>query len=150
MAAIDSQPFQEKSRFVAGVLILSAVFLYLQTFILPDVPRIANGDQGIHLSLAARMFDGEFIYRDYDHFPLPGTDVLYLGLFKVFGVRAWIAPAMLIVIGVALSWLSFEISKRLMTGAVVFLPGLLFLVLPFTGFLDATHHWYSTLVGTAA
>jgi hypothetical protein len=126
---------------VAGVLLLSAVFLHLQVFILPDVPRIANGDQGIHLSLAARMLDGELIYRDYDHFPLPGTDVLYLALFKVFGVRAWIAPVMLIVIGVTLVWLSIEISKRLMTGAVVFLPGVLFLVFPFTGFMDETDHW---------
>jgi hypothetical protein len=150
MPAIDDRGSLGRTGFVAAVLLISAVFLYLQAFILPDVPRIANGDQGIHLSLAARMFDGEMIYRDYDHFPLPGTDVLYLGMFKMFGVRAWIAPAMLIVLGVGLSWLSIEISKTLMTGPIVFLPGILFLVMPFTGFLDATHHWYSALAGTAA
>jgi hypothetical protein len=99
------------------VLLASAVFLYLQAFILPNVPRIANGDQGIHLSLAARMFEGQLIYRDFDHFPLPGTDVLYLSLFKLFGVRAWIAPAMLILIGVVVTWLSIEISTKLMSGA---------------------------------
>ena len=135
---------------VGAVLAVSAIFVFLQTFVLPDVPRIANGDQGIHLSLAARMFDGQLPYRDYDHFPLPGTDLLYLALFKLFGVRAWIAPAMLVVLGVSITWLSIEISAKVMSGSLVFLPGVLFLTLPFSGFLDATHHWYSTLAGTAA
>lgn len=141
---------QRKRLVVACVLVASALFLFLQTFILPNVPRIANGDQGIHLSLAARMLDGELPYRDYDHFPLPGTDVLYLVLFKVFGVRAWIAPVMLILLGVSFMWLSIRISEKLMSGPIVFLPGCLFLTLPFPGFLDATHHWYSMLAGTAA
>lgn len=135
---------------VPAILFASGLFLFLQTFMLPGVPLIANGDQGIHLSLAARMFDGQFIYRDFDHFPLPGTDVLYLVLFKLFGVRAWIAPTMLIVLGVSINWLGIRISQKIMSGPIVFLPGLLFLTLPFAGFLDATHHWYSTLAGTAA
>ena len=134
----------------AGALVASVVFLFLQTFILPNVPRIANGDQGIHLSLAARMLDGQLTYRDYDHFPLPGTDVLYFVLFKLFGVRAWIAPVMLIVLGVSIAWLSIRLSQKVMSGPIVFLPAFLFLTLPFTGFLDATHHWYSVLAGTAA
>lgn len=37
-----------------------------------------------------------------------------------------------------------------MSGAIAFLPGLMFLTLPYTGFFDATHHWYSALAGTAA
>src|ERR1700678_4521859 len=127
-----------------------ATFLYLQTFILPHVPRIANGDQGIHLSLAARMLYWQVVYPDFDHFPLPGTDVLYFAIFKLVGVRAWIAPSMLILIGVTIAWLSINISQKLMTGPIVFLPALLFITLPFSGFLDATHHWYSALFGTAA
>jgi hypothetical protein len=146
---------QENSRLqpkwlVPAILLAGGAFLYLQAFILPDVPRIANGDQGIHLSLAARMYEGQLIYRDFDHFPLPGTDVLYLGFFKLFGIRAWIAPAMLILIGVTVTWFSIEIARKLMSGAIVFLPGLLFLTLPYTGFFDATHHWWATLFGTAA
>jgi hypothetical protein len=139
-----------KPWIIVSALVASAVFLFLQTFILPNVPRIANGDQGIHLSLAARMLDGQLIYRDYDHFPLPGTDVLYFVLFKLFGVRAWIAPVMLILLGVSIAWLSLKLSEKVMSGPIVFLPPLLFLTLPFTGFLDATHHWYSALAGTAA
>jgi hypothetical protein len=139
-----------KPWITGSALVASAVFLFLQTFILPNVPRIANGDQGIHLSLAARMLDGQLIYRDFDHFPLPGTDVLYLVLFKLFGVRAWIAPVMLILLGVSIAWLSIKLSEKVMSGPIVFLPAFLFLTFPFTGFLDATHHWYSALAGTAA
>src|SRR5579862_5771304 len=157
MQVIQTPPLQsihvprQKKRLVLGcVLFVSALFLFLQNFILPGVPRIANGDQGIHLSLAARMLDGQLPYRDYDHFPLPGTDVLYVALFKVFGVRAWIAPVMLILLGVSFMWLSIRISEKLMSGPIVFLPGCLFLTLPFSGFLDATHHWYSMLAATGA
>ena len=142
---------QRTNRWINGAaLVASAVFLFLQTFTLPNVPRIANGDQGIYLSLAARMLDGQLMYQDFDHFTLPGTSVLYLVLFKLFGVRAWIAPAMLIVLGVSTAWLIIRLSENVMSGPIVFLPALLFLTLPFAGFLDATHHWYSVLAGTAA
>ncbi len=139
-----------KRWLVLVFLLACATFLFLQTFILLHVPRIASGDQGIHLSLAARMLDGQVMYRDFDHFPLPGTDVLYFAIFKLVGVRAWIAPSMLILIGVTIAWLSINISRKLMTGPIVFLPGLLFITLPFSGFLDATHQWYSALFGTAS
>jgi len=147
---LPSKP-KVKPWLVLVFLLACATFLFLQTFILPHLPRIAGGDQGIHLSLAARMLDGQVMYRDFDHFPLPGTDLLYLAIFKVVGVSAWITPSMLILIGVAIAWLSINISQKLfVTGPIVFLPGLLFITLPFAGFLDATHHWYSALSGIAA
>jgi hypothetical protein len=47
---------QRTKPWISGsALVAFAVFLFLQTFILPNVPRIANGDQGIHLSLAAQQ-----------------------------------------------------------------------------------------------
>jgi hypothetical protein len=47
---------QRTKPWISGsALVAFAVFLFLQTFILPNVPRIANGDQGIHLSLAAKQ-----------------------------------------------------------------------------------------------
>jgi hypothetical protein len=132
------------------VLLSSTIFLYLQVFVLPATPRAASGDQAIYLHHAARMLEGQMIYRDYDHFTLPGTDVVYTMLFKLFGVRAWIPQAMLIVLGVSTVYLLIRISRKLMRGAAVYLPGLLFITLPFAGYLDATHHWYSTVATTAA
>jgi hypothetical protein len=132
------------------VLLACGIFLYLQVFILPATPRVASGDQAIYLHHATRMLEGQFIYRDYDHFTTPGTDVLYALLFRLFGVKAWIPQAMLILVGVLMAWLSTVISKHVIPGFAAFLPAFLFLTLPYAGYLDATHHWYSTLAATTA
>ena len=132
------------------VLIGSAIFLYLQVFILPATPRIATGDQSIYLHSAARMYDGEMIYRDYDQLTLPGTDVLYLALFKIFGVRAWIPQLMLVAAGFVSTWLAIVIAAKVVGGPTVFLPGLLFLTLPYASYLDATHHLYNVLAAMGA
>ncbi len=137
-------------RLVAVILLACCAFLYLQVFILPDTPRAPSGDQSIYLQHGTRMLAGELIYRDYDHFTLPGTDVLYFCLFWLFGVRAWIPQAMLILVGLILSWLCTSISRRLMVGSSAFLPALLFLTFPFSTYLDATHHWYSAVFTAAA
>lgn len=134
----------------ACVALCCASFLYLETFRLPWIPRIATGDQAIYLQDAARMFDGQTIYRNFDHFTFPGTSGLYFILFRIFGVREWIPQAMLVVLGTLTAWLSFRICRKLMTGPAVFLPGVLFVTMPFVGYLDATHHWYSALAATAA
>jgi MFS family permease len=150
LSAEASTPFAAKKWLTPVFLLTCCAFLYLQVFIVPDTPHVAAGDQAIYLHHAARMLDGELIYRDYDHFTTPGTDVLYAALFKLFGVRAWIPQAMLIVVGVIIAWLSLGISRQVISGLAAFLPGLLFLTLSFSSYLDATHHWYSTLAATAA
>lgn len=151
MPTDSTSPAGPSRRWITPLAVLGcALFLYLEAFILPSTPRAAAGDQSIYLHDAARMFDGQIIYRDFDHFTLPGTSALYLALFKLFGVRAWIPQAMLVLIGSLIAWLSFGICRKLMSGPAAFLPGILFLTLPFTGYFDATHHWYSTLAATAA
>lgn len=135
---------------VIATLLFGAASLYLQVFVIPHTPRLATGDQSIYLHNAARMLSGELIYRDYDHFTFPGTDLLYAALFRIFGVRAWIPQAMLVVVGVAMAWLMMNIAKTVMRGAICVLPALLFLALPFSSYLDATHHWYSALAAMAA
>ena len=135
---------------VTFTLLACGLFLYLQVFVLPATPRVAVGDQSIYLHNAARMYEGQLIYRDFDYFTLPGTDVLYLALFRLFGVRAWIPQMMLLLAGVISTWLSIKIAGKVMSGPAVFLPGFLFLTLPFTSYLDATHHLYNVLAATAA
>jgi hypothetical protein len=132
------------------MLLGSGIFLYLQVFVLPATPRAAIGDQSLYLHNAARMYAGELIYRDYDYFTLPGTDVFYLALFKMFGIRVWIPEFMLLLVGVATMWLSIKISSKIMTGAAIYLPGLLFLTLPYASYLDATHHLYNVFAATTA
>ncbi len=150
VSAVPSTMFLRRKWLVPLALLSCGAFLYLQVFILPDIPHVAAGDQGIYLHHAARMYEGQLIYRDYDHFTTPGTDVLYAALFRLFGVRAWVPQAILVLIGVLTAWLCIGISKKVLTGPAALLPAFLFLALPFSSYLDATHHWFSTLAGTAA
>jgi hypothetical protein len=141
---------QAATWLVPLILLACGIFLYLEVFVVPATPRLAIGDQSIYLHNATRLLEGQIIYRDYDHFTLPGTDVLYAALFKLFGVRAWIPQAMLVLIGVVNAWLCIVISRKVLVGGTLFLPGFLFLTLPFSSYLDATHHWYSALAAIAA
>jgi hypothetical protein len=137
-------------RLLLVFLLCACGFLYLETFVLPDTPWAPGGDQSIYLQHGTRMLQGQLIYRDYDHFTFPGTDFVYLCLFRLFSVRAWIPQAMLVLLGLGISGLTILISRKLLAGPVAFLPALLFLTLPFSGYLNATHHWYSTIAATAA
>lgn len=130
--------------------VLCAIFLYAQVFILPAVPILISGDQSLYLHDGTRMLDGQVIYRDYDHFTFPGTDWLYMILFKLFGVRAWIAPAALVILGSCTAALTMLMTRGVIAGPSAYLPGLLFVSLPFASDLDATHHWFSAVFTTAA
>ena len=96
------------------------------------------------------MLNGELIYRDYDHFTFPGADVLYMSLFRLFGVRMFIPQAMLVILGMCMVWLLTLISREVLTEPTCFLPALLFVSLPFSSYLDATHHWYGVVATTGA
>src|SRR5437016_3409738 len=135
---------------VALVLAGAAILIYLLTFIWPHPPIYQGDNAPVYLLNAVRMLEGQVMYRDFFQFTLPGTEIVYLVLFKTFGIRAWIPAALLVLFGVGLTWLSIVISKGLMTGASVFLPGALYLTFAFGNALDATHHWFSILLVVAA
>lgn len=125
-------------------------FLYLHLFRLPWTPVFDPGAQDIYLVNAMRMLDGQMIYRDFFDFVAPGTSVVYLGLFKIFGVRAWIPNVMAIVLGVGFVWLTVVIARKVLQGTSVFLPGLVFLTFAYRFQLEATHHFYSAMAVLAA
>jgi hypothetical protein len=151
MDRVEPSTFPSSSRrLTLFVVALSCAFVYLQVFALPCTPHLASGDQAIYLHNATRLLHGELIYRDYDHFTFPGTDVFYAALFKCFGVRAWIPQAVLILLGGSLVWLIIFVSQKLMSGVSAYLPALLFITLPFSSYLDATHHWFSLVAIMAA
>jgi len=77
---------------------------------------------------------------------LPGTETVFVLLFKAFGERAWIPNVALIVLGIVQTWLMVWISSALLKGWAAVLPGLLFLVAAYRNVLDATHHWFSSTV----
>jgi hypothetical protein len=152
-APIPHQPVHQKRIFNGAVILTmlgASAALYFQLFVFPNIPLLAQGDQSIYLLNARRMLNGQVIYRDFFHFTLPGTESTYFLLFKLFGVRAWIPNAMLVLLGVGLVGLSVAVSRKLLSGVSVFLPAALFLAFPYHSVLDATHHWYSTLAVMAA
>jgi len=57
---------------------------------------------------------------------------------------------MLVILGGSLVWLIILVSQSVLSGTAAYLPALLFIALPFSSNLDATHHWYSLVATTAA
>jgi hypothetical protein len=132
-------------------LAAAAAFLYLELFVLPATPITGtDNDQSLYLHNAMKMLDGQMIYRDFFQFTPPGTELVYLVLFKMCGVRAWIPNVTLLVLGLGLTWLYVYISHSVLSGLTAYLPGLMFLVLAFHPVLDGSHHWFSMLAVTAA
>lgn len=137
-------------RPVAFLLVGGLACLFLQAFILPCTPIYQGETIPIFLLEARRMLEGQAMYRDFFEFTLPGIQAVCFFLFQLFGVRAWISDAMLIVLGVSLAWLGAALSRRVLPGRLILLPSLLFLAFAFSSELDPTHHWYSTLAVMAA
>jgi hypothetical protein len=127
-------------------LMATGVFLYLRTCVLPGIPMAAQNDAVFFFEHAKRILIGQVPFRDFFVFVMPGTDLLYAGLFRLFGIHAWLVSAIVILLGLSLTAVLLQISKRLLSGNLVFLPATLFLVFDFDNARDATHHWYSTLL----
>lgn len=126
------------------------IFLYLRTFLLPGTPLVASGDETLYFTHGLRIMHGQVPFRDYFTYVMPGVDLFYAGAFGLFGVHAWLAQAFAILLGCAIAVVLVWISRSVLSGPAIFLPGLLFLVLDFDIIKDATHHWYSTLLVLSA
>jgi hypothetical protein len=126
------------------------MFLYLRTFLLPGTPLVASGDETLYFTHGLRIMHGQVPFRDYFTYVMPGVDLFYAGAFGLFGVHAWLAQAFAILLGCAIAVVLVWISRSVLSGPAIFLPGLLFLVLDFDIIKDATHHWYSTLLVLSA
>jgi hypothetical protein len=125
-------------------------FLYMRTFTLGGTPLIVSLDETLYFEHGIRILHGQLPFRDYFTYVMPGSDLLYAGVFALLGVHAWLAQAFVIFLGVTIAGLLVWISSRILKGHVVFLPALLFLVLDFDVTREATHHWYCTLLVLAA
>ncbi len=135
-------------RWLTVLLFLcGATYLYLLLFIPLNTPlEHANRDDSHFLYEAMRIVEGQVIYRDFFEFNFAGTQFLYSFLMRIFGYRTWIPNACLLSLGVGLLWSSLVVSRSLMAGTAVLLPGSLFLCLAFRNYLEASHHWFSILL----
>jgi hypothetical protein len=139
-------------RYDLGLLFGCAVYLYVNLFANPETPYLLGGDQVFFWMDAQRMLHGEQIYRDFFQFTPPGADLLYLGVFKLFGPRIWTPNLVVLLLGIALSLLCLRISRSILPRPESALATLLYLVFVIGLTLDGTHHWFSLLavLGAAA
>ena len=128
----------------------ATAFLDVRTFLLPATPFIAHDDQTIFFARALRILHGQTLYRDFFEFVPPGTDLLYAAGFRIFGVHAWLLQAWSIALGLALFFVVTLLARRILSGPLVLLPGLLFLVFDYDVAMVPTHHWFSTLAALTA
>jgi hypothetical protein len=133
------------------VLLLGATsYLYINLFAGLHTPYLLGGDQVFFWMDAQRMLGGERVYRDFYQFTPPGTDLVYLALFKLFGPHLWVTNATVLVLGVVLCWVCFIVASEIMDRASALLATFLFLVLIYGKLLNGTHHWFSVLAVVCA
>ena len=140
-----SRPTEKPNWLQPSILFGISLYLYAQLFSSRGVPFLSKGDQTFFWVYAERILRGEWPYRDFFQFTPPGTDLFFATLFKLFGSRIWVMNFSVILVGVALSWLCFQLAKQLMDQRMAALTTLLFVVPVYSGRLDATHHWFSLL-----
>src|ERR1700730_7584142 len=122
-----------------------AGYLYLSLFVLPNFPILQGDDQVYFWMDAQRMLHGERAYLDFFQYTPPGTDIVFLTLFKLFGARIWVLNAAVLALGVALCWICFTVASQLVERRLAVLATFLYLILIFSKPLNATHHWFSVL-----
>ncbi|MGE0405128.1 MAG: hypothetical protein AB7O65_02435, partial [Candidatus Korobacteraceae bacterium] len=105
-----------------------------------------SGDQVYFWTNALRMLDGQRIYLDFFQFTPPGTNLVYLALFEIFGPRIWVTNIAVLLLGAGFAWVCFSISIWLMSRSSALLASALFLVLIYGRLLNGTHHLFSMLL----
>ena len=148
--ATPSPRHRTSSWFMSLMLSGISGYLYLNLFVLPNVPILLSGDQVFFWMNGQRMLHGERPYLDFFQFTPPGADVFYFALFRVFGPHIWVLNFAVLILGVALCWLCFVIANQIMERHLAVLSALLFLTLIYTRLLNATHHYFSALAVMSA
>jgi hypothetical protein len=134
-----------RSRYGTILLLICSLYLAANLFANPETPFLIGGDHMFFWMRAQQMFYGEHIYRDFFEFTPPGTDLIYLCAFELFGPRIWVLNLIVLLLGVSLSWLCWRIASSIMKPAQAALTVALFVVMVYGKLLNGTHHFFSLL-----
>jgi hypothetical protein len=146
-SAIETQSTERRSGYVLWPLLAgAAVYLYCNLFLLFGTPILQSDDQVYFWMHAQRMLSGERPYIDFFQYTPPGTDLVFLALFELFGPRIWVVNVAVLLLGVALCWTCFSIARQILGLRVAIVTAVFYLVFIFGKPLNATHHWFSTLL----
>src|ERR1700729_2777013 len=124
-------------RSLLFLLFGAAVYLYVNLFFSPRVPFLLGGDQVFFWTFAQRMLGGARVYQDFFQFTPPGTNFVYLIFFKLFGPNMWVTNGIVLVLGIALTWLCFSIASEIMQLRSALLASVVFLVFLYGKMLNA-------------
>jgi hypothetical protein len=139
-----------EAKYGLFLLFGSALYLALNLFSLRAVPFLLGGDQTYFWMRAMRMLDGQRIYQDFLQYTPPGTDLVYLLLFRLFGLRLWVTNVVVLALGLAFVWLVYSISRKILPLGYAVLASALFLVSIYGNAINSTHHWFGVLAVLAA
>jgi hypothetical protein len=126
-------------------VVATCLYLYVKLFTFRGIPILLGGDQIFFWMDAKRLLLGERIYLDFFQFTPPGTDVIYLAFFKLFGPRIWVPNLIVLILGVLFGWVCFRISISFLKTSQAILAASLFTVFIYGTLLNATHHLFSEL-----
>ena len=96
------------------------------------------------------MLGGERIYEDFLQYTPPGTDLVYLLFFRLFGLRLWITNFVVLALGLVFVWLVYSTARKILPLSSAVLASALFLVPIYGNAINSTHHWFGVLAVLAA
>ena len=142
---------QDRPRLIITIsVLLTFLTCYLRDFVLLNVPTMSWSDQMLFATNGTRILAGQMPYRDYFQFLTPGTDLIYSLLFQWLGVELWIPNLTMACLATLAVCLMMMAARRLLRGLALGLPALFLIGFGLAGSLDATHHWFSTLIALVA
>jgi hypothetical protein len=143
--AVAMQSWWQSGWMIAALASVAFAVCFLRSFFFPHTPLVLWGDQLGFATKGSRVLLGELPYRDFFEFVTPGTELVYGALFRCFGVSLSVLNLVMATLAALAAWWMTWCGRRLMRGAFVILPALLFIGFVLYGSMDATHHWFSTL-----
>lgn len=154
MKSSDQQNIPSSLWYLRGEVVFlfgAFLFLYTQLFQLPFTPYYFDGDQMISVSNGMRLLAGEVMYRDFFHLTTPGAEVVYAAAFAVFGIKVWVLNAVVLVLCLAIAYLTLLLSREVLSGVFVYLPATILLVVGFRPFYnDGSYRLFSMVFVLAA
>jgi len=126
------------------IVLAATASFFLQVFELPLTPFFWERDHLIFAYEGWRMYLGDTIYVDFFEFTMPGTQVYYALLFKLFGPYHWIINVTILGLGTVLTALALKLARMVVDGPFTYLPALAFAFFGYRWFgIDASHRMFS-------
>jgi hypothetical protein len=136
---------------LAIVAAVSSVFFYAILFRGTTPIWLYNqGESGLWLDEATRVLRGEVMYCDFFEFVTPGVVYANALALAVMGSSAAAATCIPLLTGVLLAVTLWHISSKLLRGAWVAIPPLLFAAVIYPAYNMGNHKWWTWLFALGA